>query len=1795
MAITTLNPDQNIGSVVFIDGSLTDLQTILSGLDPSATAIVLDPTKDGIQQMADALAGLSGLDAIHIISHGSSGQINLGTTRLSQDTLAHYQNQLAAIGNALSTTGDLMLYGCNVAQDETGLNFINSLAQYTGADVAASNDSTGNTAQGGDWDLETATGGIESSGMNFDLNYTLGTTVTVSGTPTQNQKLSATFVNDVPGTTFTSWQWLRDGNPIVNATLSDYTLTQDDVDKQISAKAIDTYQYTISTYHPDGYWQKQGYWGYSMWSGSYWVSTGPDYWVNTSYYTSSMVTATGSVLSVKTAAVANINDTPTGTVKITGIAQRGEVLTASYTLVDVDGLGAISYQWKADGANIVGAVGNTYTLATAELGKTITVTANYTDLLGTAESVSSVATGIVTSNNKAPSGEVTITGIVQQGEVLTASNTLADDDGLGAISYQWKANGANIGVGDTYKLTRADLDKTITVTASYTDKGSTAESVSSNPTATVAKKFTDLDVYGDQGGDKEDVLEGASGNDHIYGLNMNDRAWGYEGNDYLYGSYGNDRLYGGDGNDQIFGEQDNDYLEGGSGNDILNGGIGTDTMVGGEGNDSYYVDEAGDVVTELEGEGIDKVIATFDYTLAANIENLDLGSGATTGTGNGLDNEIFGNAGSNMLDGGDGNDTLKGGLGNDTLIGGSGDNILDGGVGTDWAVLDANYSNYTYAVIHNGVTGGVTPNLYTLTGLQPGDIIQITNNTTGRVNKLSGIEKINFANGSSITVSLQNLNITSSTNTHTQMGNELDNTLFGDIGKDILDGGAGNDTLDAGAGADTMIGGPGDDTYLVDNIGDKVIELANAGIDLIKTSLSTYSLATVALTEVENLQYIGNNGAIAKFIGTGNALNNTLIGNTGNDTLNGRAGNDELVGGEGDDILLGGNDDDLLNGGPGNDFIDGGSGDNTVVLSGLRSAYRIERPSQTQVRIINKNTDTPEIDLISNIQHVKFGDNTLVDVNDDGLLKNTASEFADKFIGEATGGDFNGLGGNDIITGSEGIDTLDGGKGNDIINGNGGNDILIGGLGDDTLDGGTGSDTLTGGLGSDTYVVDTATDPDPAKGIPGDSITEALNGGTDKVKTSLTTYILADNIENLEYIGTPVATLDATGVIEIQQFAFSGTGNALANTITGNNGNDTLNGGEGVDFLRGGAGDDVYIADDVADKAIEKDAQGFDTGGIDTIRTNLFKYALAANNNIENLERLDANLTTAFIATGNSSNNTITGGSGINTLSGGAGDDTLNGGVNTDTLHGGFGNDVLMGGDGDDALNGGDGSDTLNGGDGSDTLTGGLVADPGIDTAIFSGNKNDYNIQLLVGSIIQLNRIVNSIITNTDKLINIENVTFADGTYVAAQPADPANYGQWLLYNVATYGNDILEGTTGPDDAIYAGSGNDIISGKEGDDKLYGEDGIDTLNGGAGDDVLTGGLGDDTLDGGAGSDTLIGGLGNDIYVVDTAANPDPNKGILGDNITEALNAGIDKVRTSLTTYTLGDNIENLEYIGTPAPLFDSQSKPTGETENQQFTFAGTGNTLANIIKGGDSNDILDGGAGADKLIGGLGDDIYIVDNINDKVIEKDAQGNDTGGNDGVKSSINYTLDLNLENLMLTGSANVDGTGNSFDNFLIGNEGKNTLKSNAGNDTLDGGIGIDVLLGGLGDDTLIYDSVDSKIDGGTGNNDLLKITGSGITLDLSQPLTLGKIAGIERIDLTGTGDNNLLVNTTSLLNLTGSDGHVLYVDGNAGDSVTIIGAMWEKSNDINLNGVNYHQYIHITGAVTDHLYVQQNLV
>jgi len=150
------------GTIVFVDASVSNPQALLAGLKPGVEVVMLDKNRDGVQQIADALKGRHGLESIQIISEGSTGRVILGSSVLSDNNIDNYQSALATWGGALRSGGDILLFGCNVANNPTGDHFINRLATLTGADVAASTDSTGAAALGGNWVLEKHTGQIEA-------------------------------------------------------------------------------------------------------------------------------------------------------------------------------------------------------------------------------------------------------------------------------------------------------------------------------------------------------------------------------------------------------------------------------------------------------------------------------------------------------------------------------------------------------------------------------------------------------------------------------------------------------------------------------------------------------------------------------------------------------------------------------------------------------------------------------------------------------------------------------------------------------------------------------------------------------------------------------------------------------------------------------------------------------------------------------------------------------------------------------------------------------------------------------------------------------------------------------------------------------------------------------------------------------------------------------------------------------------------------------------------------------------------------------------------------------------------------------------------------------------------------------------------------------------------------------------------------------------------------------------------------------------------------------------------------
>jgi Ca2+-binding RTX toxin-like protein len=240
------------------------------------------------------------------------------------------------------------------------------------------------------------------------------------------------------------------------------------------------------------------------------------------------------------------------------------------------------------------------------------------------------------------------------------------------------------------------------------------------------------------------------------------------------------------------------------------------------------------------------------------IENAIGGSGADTIVGNSADNILRGNAGNDLIGAGAGNDLLDGGLGDDEML---------GGLGNDTFVVD--------------VAGDIVTELAN-EGI---DLVQ------------SSIDYVLGANLENLTLTSAALAGTGNALDNVMTGNELANTLLGGAGNDKLVGNAGSDVLDGGIGNDQLLGGAGNDAYTVDVAGDVVTELANEGTDTVLSSVN-YTLTD----NVENLTLAGS----AK-IGTGNALNNAIIGNDAANTLSGGAGNDRLEGGKGYDFLLGGN------------------------------------------------------------------------------------------------------------------------------------------------------------------------------------------------------------------------------------------------------------------------------------------------------------------------------------------------------------------------------------------------------------------------------------------------------------------------------------------------------------------------------------------------------------------------------------------------------------------------------------------------------------------------------------------------------------------------------------------------------------------------------------------------------------------------------------------------------------------------------------------------------------------------
>ncbi len=362
------------------------------------------------------------------------------------------------------------------------------------------------------------------------------------------------------------------------------------------------------------------------------------------------------------------------------------------------------------------------------------------------------------------------------------------------------------------------------------------------------------------------------------------------------------------------------------------------------------------------------------------------------------------------------------------------------------------------------------------------------------------------------------------------------------------------------------------------------------------------------------------------------------------------------------------------------------------------------------------------------------------------------------------------------------------------------------------------------------------------------------------------------------------------------------------------------------------------------------------------------------------------------------------------------------------------------------------------------------------------------------------------------------------------------------------------------------GSGNDLanqIVGSLGANQLFGLDGNDSLDGSGGNDTLGGGGGNDTMTGGIGADAMDGGAGDDFYLVDN----------LKDSIADS--GGIDSIQSSISV-VLGTGIEHLFLTGNGA-----LTGKGNDLANQLIAGIGanklSGLAANDMLDGNAGNDTLDGGTGNDTMLGGAGNDIYFADSKSDQVVE--SIGGKAGGVDTVFSSADITLGNNIENLTLTGSADIFASGNSLGNAIVskntpsagntlnGFDGNDTISGSIGNDVISGGAGADVMIGGAGSDTYGVESPADKVvetlAGKAGGTDTVVYGGAtGYTLganveSLSIVSSIGATFGIgNNLDNTivGNSDANLLDGKAGADTILGQDGNDTYVVDNALDVV-----------------------------------------
>ncbi|MEF8707541.1 MAG: DUF4347 domain-containing protein [Candidatus Accumulibacter propinquus] len=1783
------------------DSGIPDLQKLLAGLGADQKVAILDSGSDGVLQLADALSGESSLDAIHLFSHGSAGSLWLGSTVLDQANLTGYSAALAQIGSALSDSGDLLLYGCNVAQGDSGQAFIEQLAAATGADVAASTNLTGATALGGDWVLEANTSSIETTtitddgygstlGYSFNRNYDIAQAVDLAGL-----SVAAYLTGDALKAQVANLGWTFVGEALpptahlidAQATIVERTLINGHREMAIAFRgtdgiidaATDAWSYGFSDYYK---------------ALRPWVEDAVVQAVHQRY---DNIYITGHSLGGAATQIAMIDmlepiNLPVwtdlfGWADLVSPLQQGDRFLDStpdaFTAEDWSwlrshlhgvtiGAPSISVDSPSPGLALLGTE-TTFLNSNFSLEK-------YKDLLFQFEQKSNTPT--------LPDDPVASLG---------SSNTTRGDE-LGSL--------VSIELSNEMGFRYYDLSDSILIlgqlhaSAGYyesllrlvtgsplLDPGNTSAYLPSLTAMTGTGSVTNDLVLPDSAGN----ALGAPGNDILItaGVGTNYHLDGGTGSDsYVIKNYGLNVTIGGPSGESI----DHLYFQ-------LLGTLSISTL-----DDNL-------VITLKAGGQPDTIVTVQGWYSASALYQLQSITQIRSWDFRKWDAEDHSFASLNIplfLNGTDKADFILGSSTSDAaIVGGLGDDFIGGLGGNDTIFGDAQTIDLTL------VAGGDD----TLYGGDGGDALY----GGGGSDRLRGYDGADTLYGG--------------------MGDDrLDDG--GDSDQDVLYGNAGNDTLISRGWNDLLLGGDGNDTYSIESTDTSVATISDigSGTDLLRLKspgadfrytrftvvgsdliINTWSTAGIALKSVHiidmasaagrietlevdlgtssdeaTLRYdlntawtaalAGDNTGGATFIGTfigglytgdGNDSINGTIGNdridgfAGNDTINGLAGDDRIWGDEGNDIIdagvgadrvWGGTGDDFLNPGDGlNDTVDGGAGNDTVIINSIIGGGYKGYSQWVMVNSAGAVTGSVHAgstyDLIttalasakfSYLQSYKYHEyegwyNQIEISNVENWSVLAGSAFPDLLIVQGTGTTYRGGGSTDTLyanwsTATTAISWINALDTDQAVNG-----VTVKSIERMLLTTGSGNDYIDNTLGNGSDYIATGDGDDTINAGGGNNDTVDGGAGNDTVIINSITgggYKGYSQWVMVNSAGAVTGSVHAGSTYDLITTALASAKFSYLQSYKYHEYEGWYNQIE-ISNVENWS---VLAGSDFPDLLIVHGTGTTYRGGgsTDTLYAN-WSTAITA---ISWINALDTDQAVNGVTVKSIERMLLTTGSGNDYI-----DNTL-----------GNGSDYIATGDGDDTINAGGGNnDTVDGGAGNDTV---------IINSITGGGYYGYSQWVMVNS---AGAVTGSV--HAGSTYDLITTVLASAKFSYLQSCNTYQnqgwYNQIEISNVENW--SVLAGSAFPDLLIVHGTGTTYRGGGS-TDTLYANwstattaiswiNALDTdqaVNGVTVKSIermlLTTGSGNDYIDNtlGNGSDYIATGDGDDTINAGGGNNDTVDGGAGNDTvIINSITGGGYKGYSQWVMVNSAGAVTGSVHAGSTYDLITTALASAKFSYLQSYKgheYEGWYNQIE--ISNVENWSVLAGSAFPDLLIvhgtgttyrgGGSTDTLYANWSTATTAISW-INALDTD------QSVNGVTVKNIERLLITTGAGND----SIDNSYVGNTSNDYLATGAGNDTLNGGAGNDTLVGGNGDDIYIVDAVGDVVTE-------LALEGTDL---IQSSVTLTLVANVENLTLTGTTaingtgnvlDNVLRGNAAGNL-LTGDAGNDTLTGGGGADNLT----------------------------------------